>query len=89
MMQGSRERTTRAVDPAASFRSVLMVDDRKPAESPDQVVLRVSPDGTRLYAEITAASADRPSVQCWARTYLHLLARLAGWPDEPVGSHPG
>jgi amino acid adenylation domain-containing protein len=86
--QGTCEESTGAVDPDADFCSLLKGGDREPAEGPAQVTLLVSQDARRLYVESTAGSADGPSAQCWARTYLQLLARLVERPHEPVGSHP-
>ncbi|MEV7390542.1 MULTISPECIES: non-ribosomal peptide synthetase [unclassified Streptomyces] len=88
VMQGTRERSTGPVDPATDFRSLLESAHEEPAEGPVHVTLLVSENTGRLYVESTAASADAPTVQCWARTYLRLLALLAERPDEPVGSHP-
>lgn len=87
---------TGAWDPAVSFRSALRgAAGSRVATVPDatgshpvDVTILVSRDGDRLYLESMTDSADAPVAQCWARSFLQLLAGMANEPDAPIAAHP-
>ncbi|MEU9663112.1 non-ribosomal peptide synthetase [Streptomyces chartreusis] len=98
VIHGAREAVTPAgvTGSALSFRAALArATDFEATEVPDAAVGRpldvtilVSQDGRRLFVESRTGSADAPSALCWARTFMHLLTRMANDPDAPLGSHP-
>jgi amino acid adenylation domain-containing protein len=78
-------------DATISFRDALRRAAELPvatAVQPAAVTILVSPDGRRLYVESTADSTDSPDAESWARSFLHLLTRMAGDPDAPMAAHP-
>ncbi|HEX6501166.1 MAG TPA: non-ribosomal peptide synthetase [Micromonosporaceae bacterium] len=99
MIRGAREAitatSTEPADPALTFTTAL----RRAAElriaavpdtgvvSPVDVTILVSQDGTRLYVESMTNSADAPTAQCWAQSFLRLLTCMAYDPDAPIASH--
>ncbi|MFB6909027.1 amino acid adenylation domain-containing protein [Streptomyces bacillaris] len=93
VMQESSARGTDPVHPDAGFRVLLRpeadAESREDgAEGPFHVSFVFSENGRRLYVEGTAPTADGPTVQCWTRTYLHLMDLLVRHPDQQVGEHP-
>lgn len=83
-------------DLSASFRDALRQAARAEGATepeatdgrPATLTIRVSRDGRQLYVEGTADSADLPSAQTWARSFVRLLTCLANDPDAPMLSHP-
>lgn len=98
VIRGPRELVTSTgpMDPTVSFRSALRQAAKFwGAKAPDtvavppvDVTILVSQDGRHLYTESMTSSADAPLAQCWARSFLHLLARMARDPDAPILAHP-
>ncbi len=87
---------TQPLDATVSFRAALRraadapvptVPDAR-AFHPVDVTILVSPDGQRLHVENPTSATDAPYALCWARSFLHLLTRLADDPDAPVAAHP-
>ncbi|WP_320069473.1 non-ribosomal peptide synthetase [Micromonospora sp. RTGN7] len=100
VVRGAREAVTPGpgapMDPTESFRTALRrAADLRVLSAPDSVAgqpvdvtIVVSQDGTHLYAESMTSSADAPTADCWARSFLRLLTGLAGEPDAPMSRHP-
>jgi len=85
------------VDPADSFRAALRRAVQAPAAAAGippgatpllDVTILVSQDRRRLYVESMTSSADAPSAQCWARSFVQLLTCLANDPTAPMTAHP-
>jgi amino acid adenylation domain-containing protein len=70
---------------SADIRVVSVPDTDEP--QPVDVTILLSPDGERLYAESMTSAADAPLAECWARSFLKLLAAMANAPDSPLASH--
>ncbi|MEO3808380.1 non-ribosomal peptide synthetase [Sphaerisporangium sp. B11E5] len=100
VVQEAREFTAPApavpVDLADDFRTALRRAALPPgAAAPDpatrhgiDVTIVVAKDNRCLYAENMTSAADTPTAQCWARTFLRLLTRLADDPGTPMAAHP-
>jgi hypothetical protein len=95
VIQGKREAFTTAgvLDDATSFRSALWQTARSPKAVPtdpggpvSEVIILVSQDGRRLYAEC-GAGVEPPVAQWWARSFAELLASLAGDPGAALAEH--
>ena len=82
------------LDTTVDFRTALRRAALSPPDGtpdptcPVDVTILVSADHNRLYVESMSDSADVPLAQCWARSMLHLLARMADRPTAPIGAHP-
>jgi hypothetical protein len=76
-LQRSVDRRVSTVPPAARGRSTMPVD----------VAILVSQDGDRLYVESMTTSADAPTAQHWARSFLRLLSCAGNQPDVPLAAH--
>jgi amino acid adenylation domain-containing protein len=84
------------VDAAVTFRAALRrsaeirastTAEARAGHSADAAIL-VSADGHRLYVENMASSGEAPAAECWARSFLRLLAAMAREPDIPIAAHP-
>ena len=58
-----------------------------PIVLPVDVAILVSQDGDRLYVESMTTSADAPTAQHWARSFLRLLSCAGNQPDVPLAAH--
>jgi amino acid adenylation domain-containing protein len=99
VIRGAREAVTPLPagppDPTTSFRAALRAAvSSRPVTVPDattcpvEVTILVTRDGASLYVESMTSSADAPLAQCWARSFLALLAAAAAEPDRPMADHP-
>lgn len=86
-----------APDASLSFREALRLAlPSRPAiapghgfdDPPAAVTFLIARAGRHLYVETTTDSADLPSTQAWARSFLQLLESLAKDPDLPMLEHP-
>ena len=75
-------------DSTVSFREALHTTvDRRKSTLPVDVTILVSPDGDRLYVESMTGSADLPTAQYWARSFLSLLSCVGNQPDAPLAAY--
>jgi hypothetical protein len=90
--------STQRWDPTISFRDALRrsvdrrvstvpVVARGMSTVPVDVAILVSQDGDRLYVESMTTSADAPTAQQWARSFLRLLSCTGNQPDVPLAAH--
>ena len=80
---------TQRWDPAVSFRDALRRSaDQRGSTVPVDVDILVSQEGDRLYVESITTSADAPTAQQWARSFLRLLSCAGNEPDAPLAEHP-
>ncbi len=86
-----------APDPSLRFREALRrAHPSGSAIAPGQgfddprvaVTILIARAGRHLYVETETDSADLPSAQAWAHSFLQLLAALATEPDLPMLDHP-
>jgi hypothetical protein len=88
---------TQGWDPTVSFREALRQSadrrmstvpavERRMSTVPVDVEILVSQLGDRLYAESTG-SADAPTAEHWARSFLWLLSCAGNQPDVPLAAH--
>lgn len=93
-LEATTSMSTEPMDPALTFRGALRQAARFGYGTPDGafyqpvcVTILVSHDNRRLYVESMTSSADAPLAQCWARSFLQQLTRLAEQPDAPMSAH--
>lgn len=78
-----REALRRALPSGSAIAPGQGFDDQRVA-----VTILITRAGRHLYVEIETDSADLPSAQAWARSFLELLAGMANEPDRPMVDHP-
>ncbi len=96
MTRGPVEAIIRSSDaPAASttFRDALRQAGPGAApggdiDRPVDVTIQIARNGRQVYVETMTDSSDIPTAWAWLRSFLQLLACLAGEPDAPMLSHP-
>ncbi|MFC0527583.1 hypothetical protein [Phytohabitans kaempferiae] len=80
--------STECWDPGLSFRAALSRYARRRMSTVRvDLTILVSPDHDRLYVERMTDSADLPTAQHCADSFLHLLASLTAEPDAPLAAH--
>lgn len=96
VIQGKREVVVSGgvVDCAASFRRALSHAARSsltaggdPAGAPVDVIIVVSQDGSRVYAEC-GAGVEPPVAHWWACAFVQQLSSMALAPDAPLADRP-